>query len=427
MEPTFDQLLTEILTVAVTLGIGACALALLLNRLKSTRADLAIGKPMAAALAVRVISAIAVSLTGAGASLRGGDELSFLLGANLLADSPFGSAQWVDALTGELHVFVIAVQEVALDSPDIALRVTEASIAVAGLAMLSTAVFELGGRRAATISAWFLAFEPAGVFFSTLIHREALLFLALGMVSLGAAMMWRHSELRSLPLMAVGCALAAATRPYVGWFLIAAGAATTMHTALRGALVGSARGLAAVAALVLAVAIAAPFVLGDFASQSLNRLEVSQEANAADDSNLRLEEVDFSSVSGVLTGLPVRIRDLSVRPYPWELENTSQRLGLLGTLFALGLLYLLVSELVRKRGQIMARAGPLVYIGVALLIAYALAVGNAGTGYRYRTQIIALGICAVSTLALAPTRRRESPIKRRTPALRPAPVLQRPD
>ena len=40
--------------------------------------------------------------------------------------------------------------------------------------------------------------------------------------------------------------------------------------------------------------------------------------------------------------------------------------------------------MVRRRGEIFARAGPLVYLFFFLLIAYSLSTGNAGTGFRYQ-------------------------------------------
>ena len=109
-----------------------------------------------------------------------------------------------------------------------------------------------------------------------------------------------------------------------------------------------------------------------------------------------------------------------VRPYPWQMANASQALGLLGTLFALGLLGFLTQAVWRSRGGIMDRAGPLVYVGMALLIAYALSVGNAGTGFRYRTHILAIGICLAVVLRY---RRAEVTAPQPEPASTPAALV----
>jgi hypothetical protein len=297
-------------------------------------------------------------------------------------------------------VFLIAIQQAVLDSPDMALRVTMAGIAVAGLMLLSTAVFDLAGSRAALIGAWLLALEPGGTFFTALIHKEALMFLAIGLVSLGGASMWTRGEYRALLPMAAGCLIAAMTRGYASWFLIAACAAITLHAGLREVGRGSARSLVAVSTLVLGAALVFPAVSGDFANQNLQHLDVSQSANARIESNLQLEEVDFSTGAGIVSGLPLRVKDLLLRPYPWELGNVSQQLGLLGTLAALAALAAFISQAWKNRGAVMRRAGPLVYIAGFLVLAYALTVGNAGTGFRYRTQVLAVAICAISALAV---------------------------
>ena len=56
-------------------------------------------------------------------------------------------------------------------------------------------------------------------------------------------------------------------------------------------------------------------------------------------------------------------------------------------MITLVLLFLLVRAVMGRRGEIFARAGPLVYLFFFLLIAYSLSTGNAGTGFRYRTHL----------------------------------------
>ena len=81
-------------------------------------------------------------------------------------------------LAGQLAVF---------DSPPFAMRVAQAGIAVAGLVLLAAAVYELAGARAAKIAMWVMAVEPTGMFFSTLLHKEANMTLAAGLVAFGGA------------------------------------------------------------------------------------------------------------------------------------------------------------------------------------------------------------------------------------------------
>ena len=370
-----------------------------MRRLGRSRPGLAIGVPTGLAVGLRVAAAAVVSLTSIGSELRGGDELFFAGEAARIADSPVGSGDWTSALVGEFHQFVLAVQIWALDSPEFALRIAEIGLAVAGLVLLATAVYELAGRRAAVWAAWLLALEPSGIFFSSLLHKESSMFLAEGLVAFGGARLWKRGDLASVPIIAAGCLVAVATRPYAGWFLIAAGAAIALHAGLRTTRRNEISALGLIAAVVLLVAITAPTVFEASSDESLEaNVQESQDANAADDASLALERVDFSTREAIITNLPVRIWDVTFKPYVWQLDSASQRLGAIGGLIALVVLALLVDALIRRRGEIFARAGPLMYLGLFLLIAYSLSTGNAGTGFRYRTHLLAIAICLIVVL-----------------------------
>jgi hypothetical protein len=164
--------------------------------------------------------------------------------------------------------------------------------------------------------------------------------------------------------------------------------------------------------VVAVIAFAIAYPLTDRGSSE--RLERHQEAaTPMERANLPLEPIDFSTRQGIAVGIPRRIRDVVLRPYPWQVGNAEQRLGLLGTLVALATLMWLVSELIRNRGRIIDRAGPLIYVGAFLLIAYALSAANAGTAYRYRTQVIAVALCLIVVLAQDRLRGRRTEAARR--------------
>jgi hypothetical protein len=390
---TTGQSIDDVLASLITFLAFAYLLILLVGWLKRSRPELKIHAPVAVAFVYRVLAAGGVSLLPIAGTLRGGDEEVFLGFGGELGRTGLGSGEWESALTTNLPEFVVAVQTLLLDSPEFAMRITQAGIAVAGLVFLAVAVHELAGPRAALLTAWVLALEPANVFFSTLVHKEANMILAGGLVAFGGASIWKRPEpIRLLPMIA-GCLVAVATRPYAGWFLIAASAAIILHAALRARLEASFRSLILVAIVVLFGAIAAPTVLEASTDESLTRLQVSQGANVADqEANLALEEVDFSTRGAIVTNLPIRIRDMLFRPYPWQLGSTSQQLAVAGSIVFLTALALLLLQLWRSRGAIMARAGPFVYLAIFLLIAYSLSVGNAGTAFRYRTHILMIGL-----------------------------------
>ena len=54
--------------------------------------------------------------------------------------------------------------------------------------------------------------------------------------------------------------------------------------------------------------------------------------------------------------------------------------------------------MLQNGGDILRRAGPLVYPAFFALIAYSLSAGNAGTAYRYRTHVVGLMLCVLVVL-----------------------------
>ena len=410
MSPGTDQTIYDLLAGLATLLLIGYGLFALLRLLGRSRPGLAIGLPIAAAAGLRMFAAAGVSLTSIGAELRGGDEVLFLNEAHVIADSPFASSEWIEALTGELHKFVLAVQVWAFDSPEFVLRLGEVGITVTGLVLMATAVYELAGPRAAVVAAWVLALEPSGLFFSSILHKEAPMFLAEGLVALGGARMWKRGDFGSLSIMVAGCLVGVATRPYAGWFLIAATAAIALHAGVRTTRENEVSALSLIAVVVLFGAISAPTVLEASSDENLEaNLQQSQDANAEDDANLALERVEFSTREEVITNLPIRIFDITFKPFVWQLGTASQRLGAIGGLFALAVLAFLINALAKRRGEIMARAGPLIYLGFFLLVAYSLSTGNAGTGFRYRSHLLAIALCVIASLWVWRTERATRP------------------
>jgi predicted PurR-regulated permease PerM len=274
------------------------------------------------------------------------------------------------------------------------------------------------------VTAWILAFEPTSIFFSGILHKEPFMLLAEGMVSYGGARLWKRGQLTALIPMVVGCLLATATRPYAGWFLSAAAAAVALHAGLKRRS-SPARSFVLIAIVIGLAAAFFPAVWNASSKQSLQQLQSSQDFNAHGvQANLSLERVDYSTRNKIVTNLPQRILDITTKPYPWQLGNTSQRLGLLGTTFLfVGLIFLLGAMLTNGK-EIMRRAGPLVYPALFLLVAYSLSAGNAGTAFRYRTHLVAFLVAVLVVLRTARQERRAA-VRERTRVARIQPIIAR--
>lgn len=382
----------------IVLLVGVYLLYFLVRGLGASRPGLAIGAPIAAAFAVRLLAAIGLEQTSFAQELRGGDELTFLFRAQDIADEGLSSEASLDALTSELHTFVFSVFKGLLEpTPEFMLRILVIAVAVAGIALLATAVWELAGAQAASLAAWIVAFEPTHVFFSGILHKEPFMFLAEGLLAFGGARLWNRGQYAALVPLTLGCLLAVATRPYVGWFFLAAAAAMVLHAAIRRRRAGGTAAL--VAAGLLLTGVFVPIAWDKSSDRNLEDLQSSQDANASDTSaNLSFEEIDYSTRENVILNLPSRMWDVVSRPYPWQIENTSQRLGLVGTIVMIGGLLYLAGTVIRNGRGVMQRAGPLLYPALFALVAYSLSAGNAGTAFRYRTHVVALMLCALVAL-----------------------------
>jgi len=394
-------------TVIVSALLGGGALAVLVRHLQRTRPELTIGIPLAIGFGLRLVAIAGVASTGLQASLRGGDETTFLTYARLLADSPFGQGYIPDGPEYPLHTVVFALQIKVGGFSEGALRVTQVAIALMGIALILAAVYDLAGPRAARVGAWVLAFEPASIFFNSALHKEPLMVLASGLMVYGGTKVWQRLDYSGIPIMLLAGFIAVETRPYAGWFLTSAGVIVILQASLRR-MDRPLKAMPLVYAVVIVAFLTVPAILQETSTTKLASLQQSQNANTnqdakaqssgANQNNLALERVDYSTRGSVIANLPQRMYDVVFKPYPWQVSNASQQLGAAGSLFAMGGLILLIQAAWRRRGRVLAVAGPLLYPALFLLIAYSLSAGNAGTGFRYRTHLVALGLVAMVAL-----------------------------
>ena len=393
-----------------------------LRRLQRSRPAMLIGSAMLAAFTLRLLAIIGVNATGIGASLRGGDEFTFIDLAHTLAVQPIGT---VDLPHGvyQLMTDMFAMEMKIGFMNATAIRVVQVGVAMLGTLFMTAAAYDLGGPKAARWTAWLLAIEPSSIFFNSGILKEPMMELAAGIVALGGVWFWKRLDIRGILICALGCLIAITTRSYAGWFMACGSIILILHASLRS-LRYSSRAVPFIYAIVLAAFIAGPTAYAATAGNNLKILQASQAANAAgigqggtggpNGSNLALPPVNYSSRTAILTSLPTKIRELLLEPYPWQLHDANQAFGSIGTLFFYAMLLLFIRYAWLSRGKVFSRAGPLLYPLFFETIAYSLTVGNAGTGFRYRSHLITLGIAAVMVLRQHLLEEREAAAAART-------------
>jgi hypothetical protein len=383
-------LATVILLVAVVGGLYA-----LCRALRRRRPALQIGAPVAVALLARLGCVALFSTVHSLSAARGPDENQFLITARALAGDPGSIGSLPGALVGKLQIWMMTAQiELFGNVGDIPLRVTQVGIAVAALSVLAAAVSDLGGPRAGMIAAWLLALEPGNVFFAGILHRDSGVLLAEALAALGGVRMLQVGDRRAIGLLVTGVIAAVLLRPQIGAALAIVAVLLASQAAIQR---GDLRRRKATAAIVAAALAAVVIGVAGASSPVLRRLQ-KQQTEDATQSNLKLEPVDYSSPGAAVLSLPGRVGDLILRPHPWAAENTSQRLGVAGTLIAWFFIVLGAFLVGRRPREAIQRVAPLLYVLAALVVTYALSTANAGTGFRYRTHVLAIVIAIVSTL-----------------------------
>ena len=149
--------------VFATLLVGF-GLAYALRRLGRNRPELAVGLPLGIGFALRLLVIAGVSVSGLGLTLRGGDENTFLIDAQKIAASDFGSELWFPAQFHRLHEILFALQMKVADFPEAAMRLTQVGLAMLGIMLIVAAIYELAGQRTALIGACEFTLEPASIF-----------------------------------------------------------------------------------------------------------------------------------------------------------------------------------------------------------------------------------------------------------------------
>ena len=391
--------------VAVTVIVVGYVLWWLVRMLSRSRTEFRIAVPLAVGFGLRLVVIAGIGITGLEKTLRGGDETTFLSYASFLAKQPLGHGYWPHGIF-QLHTVLFALEDRLGFMTVGAMRIVQVGLALIGVVLILGAVYDLAGARAARLAAWVIAFEPASIFFNSALHKEPNMELASGLIVFGGTMLWRRLDVRAILLFALGGLIAVETRSYAGWFLVSAAAVILLHASVRRVRRAT-QAIPVLYAVVIAAFLITPTLLAASSNKNLHQLQQSQNANAnaigtgsggPNTDNLKLESINFSSRGQILVHLPQRIRDIILKPYPWQLSDTNQRFGAIGTLVAYALLLLFVRYAWVSRGQVFARAGPVLYPMIFLLIAYSLASGNAGTGFRYRTHLVTLTIAAIAIL-----------------------------
>jgi hypothetical protein len=259
-------------------------------------------------------------------------------------------------------------------------------------ALTPVVIFEIGlilyNRRVATTAMLFTAFFPQMIFWSAALYKDPSVMLGIA-VNMLAVFKLRQSL--SAGWIAAYLASAGALvwlRFYIFYATAAATAAGMLVHHRRGMAVGLVSQLGLVVG-VMVLLLYTP-VGREVVQQShffdLELLQNSRMDLARAGSGFA-SRANVSTFEGVLSVLPTGILYLLFAPFPWSLTGLRQMLALPDIL----MWYALVPFLIRgiaSAGRRLRQTMPIFVFTTALTVAYGAFLGNVGTAYRQRTQIM---------------------------------------
>ena len=95
----------------------------------------------------------------------------------------------------------------------------------------------------------------------------------------------------------------------------------------------------------------------------------------------------MSSLGGVISILPLGVLYLLFAPFPWSMSGLRQMLTLPDILMWYALVPFLIRGVVSALEKL-RRTMPVLVFTTSLTLAYGAFLGNAGTAYRQRTQVM---------------------------------------
>lgn len=291
-------------------------------------------------------------------------------------------------------------------------------------ALTAVVIFELGlmiyGKRAATTAMLFTAFVPQMIFWSCALYKDPAVMLCIALNILAVLKLRQKFRLGLVILYLASAAALVWLRFYIFYAIVAATLAGMVIRQRRRAFFG----LVSQMTLVLGLIVLLLFTpmgqevfrytqILDLQQLSIARMDLARGGSGFG------QGADVSTVSGVLGFLPIGATYLLFAPFPWTVVGLRQALALPDVLLWYALVPALIRGLLACRRRL-AQTIPILVFTASLTLAYGAFLGNVGTAYRQRTQVMMFYFLFIAD---GLQRRRKEPVARE-PSL--APPSERP-
>ena len=260
-------------------------------------------------------------------------------------------------------------------------------------ALTPIVILEIGlllyDKRVATTAMLFTAFFPQMIFWSAALYKDPAVMLCIAANILCVFQLRRGFSLKWVVVYLLTAGALVWLRFYIFYAVLAAMVVGFFVGHRRGATLGLVTQLLLVTC-VLALMLFTP--VGQEALMQSRFLDLDVLQSSRSDLAVRgdsgfAQVADVSTIGGVLQLLPVGVIYLLFAPFPWTISNLRQLLTLPDILAW----YALTPALVAGIGLALKRLRqtmPILVFTTSLTLAYGAFLGNVGTAYRQRTQIM---------------------------------------
>ena len=260
-------------------------------------------------------------------------------------------------------------------------------------ALTPIVIFEIGlilyDKRVATTAMLFTAFFPQMIFWSSALYKDPAVMFCIAANILCVFRLKRRLSLSWIAIYVLTAGARVWLRFYIFYVVLAAMLAGFFGGHRRGAVLGL------VTQLLLITCVLGLLVLTPVGQEALlqsrfldlESLQSSRLDLAARGDSGFAREADVSTIGGLVSTLPVGVVYLLFAPFPWTISNLRQLLALPDVLAW----YVLTPALIAGIGLALKRLRetmPILVFTTALTLAYGVFLGNVGTAYRQRTQIM---------------------------------------
>jgi hypothetical protein len=258
-------------------------------------------------------------------------------------------------------------------------------------ALTPIAILEIGlaiyDRRVARTAMLLTAYFPQMIFWSTALYKDPAVMLCIALNILAVVRLRQRLGVHWISVYLLTSFGLVWLRFYI-FYATAAAAAVGIFMRHRRGVTGLASQVALVSAMIVLllytplgqeVRLQARFL--DLQVLSTSRIDLARAGSGF------ASEADVSTIGGVVSLLPLGVVHLLFAPFPWTVSNLRQALALPDVLMWYALVPALIRGVYFTRSR-MRETMPILVFTTALTLAYGAFLGNVGTAYRQRTQIM---------------------------------------